>query len=176
MPDQSEAYYDVQERLFRLPAPSRAVGRTRSIEGEFQLVGAPAPQLQGNHFRVDLRTLTSDSERRDQLIREQWLESNVYPYAEFTGTHADGLPPSYVEGQEAQFRLTGDMTIRNVTRPVSFDMRGTLTGNTLSGTATTFLLMRDFGFEPPEILNIVRVDDGVQLTVRFVAQSFDPPY
>jgi polyisoprenoid-binding protein YceI len=166
----------VQERLFRLPAPSRAVGRTRAIEGEFQILGGPTPQLQSNRFRVDLRTLTSDADRRDQLIREQWLESNTYPFAEFIATQADGLPQFYVEGQEVFFRLTGNMTIRNVTRPLTFDTQGVLNANTLSGSATTFLLMRDFGFEPPEILGAVRVDDGVNLTVRFVAQSLDPPF
>ena len=44
-------------------------------------------------------------------------------------------------------------------------------GNTIRGIATTFLLMRDFGFEPPSIANAVLVEDGVNLTVNFTAQS-----
>jgi len=173
MPEQSEAFYEVQERLFMLPAPSKAVGRTTTMEGEFQLILGPEPRLEGNRFRVDLRTLTSDSARRDRFIREQWLESNLYPFADFTATQAQDLPQRYVEGEEVPFKLTGDMTIRDVTRPLTFDTRAALTANTLAGTATTFLLMRDFGFDPPEILGAVRVDDGVTLTFRFMAEAIE---
>lgn len=173
MPEQSEAFYEVQERLFMLPAPSKAVGRTKTIEGEFQLMLGPEPRLAGNRFRADLRTLTSDSARRDRFIREQWLESNLYPFADFTVTQGQDLPPRYVEGQEVPFKLTGDMTIRDVTRALTFDTRAALTANTLAGTATTFLLMRDFGFDPPEILGALRVDDGVTLTVRFMAEAIE---
>ena len=173
MPQQSEAFYEVQERLFMLPAPSKAVGRTQAITGEFQLMLGPAPRLDANRFRVDLRTLTSDSGRRDRFIREQWLESNLFPFADFIATQAQDLPQRSAEGQEVPFKLTGDMTIHDVTRPLTFDVRAALAGDTLTGTATTFLLMRDFGFDPPEILGAVRVDDGVTLTVRFMATAVE---
>jgi polyisoprenoid-binding protein YceI len=169
VPAESEASYEVQEKFARLPAPSKAVGRTSSIEGDFRLATGEAATLLANRFAVDLRTLKSDSDRRDQLIREQWLESNRFPMAEFTATRVEQLPAAVVEGQEVPLRIIGDMKIRDVTREVAFDTRAMLQGSTLSGTATTFLLMRDFGFEPPSILNIVTVEDGVNLSVRFTA-------
>jgi hypothetical protein len=46
-----------------------------------------------------------------------------------------------------------------------------MNGNTITGTATTFLLMRDFGFDPPNIANLVSVEDGVNLTVNFTARG-----
>jgi polyisoprenoid-binding protein YceI len=169
VPAQSETSYEVQEKFARLPAPTKAVGRTNMIEGEFRLAVGAAPALLNNRFAVDLRTLQSDSGRRDQLIREQWLESARYPMAEFTATRVEQLPPTVIEGQEVPLKITGNLTIRDVTREVTFDARAKVEGNTLSGTATTFLLMRDFGFEPPSILGIVTVEDGVNLTVRFTA-------
>lgn len=33
------------------------------------------------------------------------------------------------------------------------------------------VLMRDFGFDPPNIANLVSVEDGVNLTVNFTAQA-----
>jgi len=169
VPAQSETSYEVQEKFARLPAPSKAVGRTGAIEGEFRLAVGDAPALLNNRFAVDLRTLQSDSGRRDQLIREQWLESNRYPTAEFMATHVEQLPSTVIEGQQVPLKITGNLKIRDVTREVTFDARTKLEGSTLSGTATTFLLMRDFGFEPPSILGIVTVEDGVNLTVRFTA-------
>jgi polyisoprenoid-binding protein YceI len=63
------------------------------------------------------------------------------------------------------------MTIRDVTRPVTFDTTARLEGNTLTGVATTHLFMRDFGFEPPSILGILQVTDGVTVTVNFTAEE-----
>jgi polyisoprenoid-binding protein YceI len=61
------------------------------------------------------------------------------------------------------------MTIREVTNPQTFDVTARLDGNTFTGTATTYLLMRDYGFEPPSILGMLQVTDGVTVTVTFVA-------
>jgi polyisoprenoid-binding protein YceI len=171
VPEQSEASYDIQEKLAFLPLPSRAVGRTKAIEGRFTLMMGAAPRVEDAQFSVDLRTLTSDQRRRDQLIRSQWLESDAYPMAEFRATRIEQLPAGYVEGDEVPVQITGDMTIRTTTRELTFDTRASMQGGTIRGTATTFLLMRDFGFEPPNIANAVSVEDGVNLTVSFTAQT-----
>jgi len=171
LPEDSEASYDIQEKLAFLPLPSRAVGRTKAIEGQFTLTMGAAPRVEDAQFSVDLRTLTSDQNRRDQLIRTRWLESNTYPMAEFRATRVEPLPAGYVEGQEVPLRITGNMTIRTTTLELTFDTRASMQGNTIRGTATTFLLMRDFGFEPPNIANAVLVEDGVNLTVNFTAQG-----
>jgi hypothetical protein len=63
------------------------------------------------------------------------------------------------------------MTVRDVTQPLTWDMTARLDGETLSGSASTFLLMRDFGFEPPDIAGILKVTDGVTVTVQFAAQE-----
>jgi polyisoprenoid-binding protein YceI len=172
VPAQSEASYDVQEQFLNQPLPSRAVGKTSTISGDFQLgTSGSTPQLQSNRFTVDLRTLESDQRRRDQFIREQWLESNRYPNAEFVATSIEQAPAQVVDGQPVSVKISGNMTIHDTTKPVTFDTQATVNGNTITGTATTFLLMRDFGFDPPEVLGVLKVQDGVNLTVRFTAQA-----
>jgi polyisoprenoid-binding protein YceI len=69
------------------------------------------------------------------------------------------------------FKVTGDMTIREITQPQTFDVIAKLESNTFTGTATTNLLMKDYGFDPPEILGMLKVTDGVTVTVRFVARE-----
>ena len=171
--EQSEASYQVQEEFFnRQVNIFNPIGRTNAIEGQFQLnISDNQVQLAGNQFTVDLRTLTSDEARRDQRIREQWLESNTYPLAEFRATAIEDFPTNAVEGQDVSFKLVGDLTIREITRPQTFEVTARLEDNTFSGTATTNLLMRDYGFEPPSILGMLQVTDGVTVTVKFVAQE-----
>lgn len=173
VPEQSEASYEVQEEFFDRPVELfDAVGRTNAIEGQFQLnIDGTQVQLADNHFIVDLRTLTSDESRRDRRIQEQWLESNTYPWAEFTATHIEDFPQDAAEGQDVSFKVVGDMTIREVTRPAAFDVTARLDGDTFSGTATSYLLMRDFGFEPPSIMGMLEVTDGVTVTLNFVAEE-----
>ena len=171
VPEQTEASYEVQEQFLNRNLPNMAVGKTNAVEGELQLSLDGKPTGNVTKIAVDLRTLTSDSSRRDSRIRSQWLESDKYPYATFTSTDVQGAPESYADGQDVSFKLIGDMTIRDVTKPVTFDVTGKLAGDTITGTATTKILMRDFGFDPPSIAGMLTVQDGVTIKVDFTAKQ-----
>ncbi|HEX9371067.1 MAG TPA: YceI family protein [Roseiflexaceae bacterium] len=171
VPDQTEALYEVQEKFLNRDLPNQAIGKTNAVDGEFQFSLDGKPTGKVTKITVDLRTLTSDKQMRDNKIRQQWLESDKYPFAEFTSTDVQGIPDSYTEGQDVNFKLTGDMKIRDVTKPVTFDVTGKLQGDTVTGTATTQILMKDFGFDPPDIAGILTVTDGVTVKVNFTAKE-----
>ena len=57
----------------------------------------------------------SDKSRRDNWIRSNGPQFNTYPLAEFTATGLEGSPESYTEGEEVQFKLLGDLTVREIT-------------------------------------------------------------
>jgi polyisoprenoid-binding protein YceI len=171
VPEQTEASYEVQEQFLNRDLPNMAVGKTNAVEGEFQFSADGKPTGQVTKITVDLRTLTSSDRRRDNRIRGRWLESDKYPFAEFTSTEAQNLPESYSEGQDVSFKLAGNMTIREVTKPVTFDVTGRLQGDTVTGTATTEVLMKDFGFDPPSVAGMLTVRDGVKITVNFTAKD-----
>lgn len=171
VPDQTEASYEVQEQFLSRDLPNMAIGKTSKVEGEFQFSLNGQPSGQVTKFTVDLRTLTSDESRRDNRIRRQWLESEKYPFAEFVSTEAQNLPASYTEGQEVNFKLAGNLTIREITRPVTFDVTGKLTGDTVTGTASTQIMMKDFGFDPPSVAGMLTVKDGVTIKVNFTAKE-----
>jgi polyisoprenoid-binding protein YceI len=171
VPEQTEASYEVQEQFLNRDLPNKAIGRTNAVEGTFQFNAAGQPTGQVTEIKVDLRTLTSDRAMRDQRIRREWLESDTYPYATFVSTGVEGVPASYTEGQEIGFKLLGNLTIREVTKPVTFDVKGNLEGDTVTGTATTSVLMKDFGFDPPAVAGILTVQDGVTITVNFTAKE-----
>jgi len=171
VPEQSEASYEVQEQFLSRDLPNQAIGKTNAVVGElqFSLDGKPSGNV--TNVTVDLSKLTSDEARRDNRIRQQWLESNKYPNAVFTSTDAQGLPETYTEGQDVNFKLTGDMTIRDVTKPVTFDVTGKLEGDTITGSATTQILMKDFGIDPPSVAGMLTVKDGVTIKLNFTAKE-----
>ena len=171
VPEQTEASYQVQEKFLDRDLPNQAIGKTNAVSGDLQVSTDGKPTGKITKITVDLRTLTSDSSRRDGRIRTQWLESEKYPVAEFTSTDVQGTPDSYTEGQEVNFKLTGDMKIREVTKPVTFDVKGKLEGDTITGSATSKILMKDFGFDPPSVAGMLTVDDGVTLTINFTAKE-----
>ncbi len=170
VPEQSEASYEVREHIFRFPSPQTTIGVSKALEGEFQLsLKNGKPVIEKSALKVDLRKLTSDQSRRDQYIRENNLESNNFPFAEFEVTNVDGFPAA-AEGKELRFKVTGNMKIHDITKPLTFDVRATLIGDTLTGSGTTFLMMKDFGFDAPDIVGLLRVTDGVTVTVKGTAK------
>ena len=171
VPEQTEASYQVQEKFLNRDLPNMALGKTNAVTGELQVSLDGKPSGKVTKISVDLRTLTSDQSRRDNRIRTQWLESEKYPFAEFTSTDVQGIPDSYTEGQEVSFKLTGDMKIRDVTKPVTFDVKGKLEGDTITGSATSKILMKDFGFDPPNVAGMLTVEDGVTVMINFTAKE-----
>lgn len=172
-PEQSSMQYFVDEEFFGQAVPFvTAIGKTSALNGSVVLqIEGNTVQIEGGTFEADISTLTSDRPRRDQAIRDRWLQSSRYPIATFVASEALNVPADAAYGQDVSFQVSGDMTIREVTNPQMWDMTARIDDNTLSGVATTFFYMKDYGFDPPDIAGILRVTDGVTVTVNFVAQE-----
>jgi polyisoprenoid-binding protein YceI len=169
VPDKSKVSYAVDETFLnennRL---NTAVGTTNQASGQFTVDLKNPSNPQFGDFIVDISTLTTDSSRRDNAIRRQWLESSRFPTAKFSVTELVDFPANPQEGQDLKFKMNGDLTVRDATHPVSWDVTATLNGNTLTGKATTSIMMADWGVTPPNIGGILIVKDGVLLTIEFV--------
>ncbi len=176
-PARSQASYIAEEEFFndavamlgKALGLANAVGVTNAVQGEFAVLPSTPPQVLSGQFQVDISTLKSDESRRDNRIRERWLESARYPIASFAPTGIQDFPAAAAEGQPFSFKLAGDMTIREVTKPVVFDVTATLQGGELTGVAQTQLLMTDFGFEPPNMPGLLTVKDAVMVKLEFTA-------
>ncbi|GCE50362.1 polyisoprenoid-binding protein YceI [Thermosporothrix hazakensis] len=167
----TEASYEVQEQFLEQNLPTTAIGKTNSVEGGFLIQRGDKPIINDMKITIDLRTLKSDQERRDNALRQRWLESNTYPYATFVAKNVQTLPAGATEGKTLTFPITGDLTIRNVTRQETFQVTGKLEGDTITGKATTKILMKNYNFEPPSIAGFLTVEDGVTLTINFTAKK-----
>jgi polyisoprenoid-binding protein YceI len=171
IPSESSVQYEVGETF--LNENNRyvvAVGITQEVSGVIELDLSNPQNSSIGPIEINISTFQSDNARRDNAIRNQWLESARFPVATFVPTQIDGLPSSYNNGEQLTISITGDLTIRETTRPVTFDVIGLVDGETMTGTATTQILMSDFGFEPPSILGVLRAEDEVRITFRFTAR------
>lgn len=172
VPGESQAVYRAGEVFFSQQNRFNvAVGTTNAIQGELWIDRTDPRRSRIGTMTVDISTLKSDQERRDSAIRNWWLESSRFPTAQFTPTAIRGLPEAYARGQEVFVQIEGRLRIRQVTRPVTFAARLLLDGNTLSGTATTTILMTDFGFDPPSILGILKAENQVNLELHLTART-----
>lgn len=171
VPGESQLEYEVgevfinQNNRFNL-----AVGKTTQISGEITGDVNNPLDINFSTFSADISQFTSDSGRRDNALRNRFLESSRFPDVTFSITQVEGLPETYQEGEEISLEISGDLTIREVTNPATFDTLVKLEGDTLSGTATTIILMSDFGFGPISIAGVLNTEDEVKVTLNFVAR------
>lgn len=164
-PAKSEARYRVREQLARLSLPSDAVGKTKSISGQIVAKTDGTIDSANSKFVVDLSTLQSDSGMRDGFVSRNVLGTDQYPNATFVPTKADGLPTSMPADGKFNFKLTGDLTIRDVTKSVTWDVTGTFTGNEGKGTATTSFPFEYFNLSQPQVPVVLSVVNNITLEV-----------
>ena len=146
-----------------------AVGVTGSVAGTITLDTANPQSAALSTITADVVEFTSDSNRRDNTIRDRFLESTKFPTVTFVPTAITGLPESYAPGDTITFQVTGDTTIRETTLPLTFDVSAKLENDTLNGQATATFLMSDFGFGPISIGGILDTEDEVSMMLDFMA-------
>lgn len=178
--EESDAGYAVFEEFFAGAVDrfgvelgeTTTVGLTEEVSGALVLdFSGDVPSLVSAEFEVDISQLTSDQSRRDERIREESLESDTFPLATFVASGMEGFPAGYSEGTEVTFTLLGDLTVRDTAVPTTFEVTATLSGDTITGTATTTIAMTDFGFDPPSFAGIFTVGNEADLTINIVAKE-----
>ncbi|MET0211698.1 MAG: YceI family protein [Vicinamibacterales bacterium] len=184
VPAESRASYRANEEFFGgalnllgiEAGKIEAVGSTSAVEGQFELDPERPDALAGtNSFSVRVNTFTSNQSKRDDYVREIRDDGgpsfDAYPVATFNATAIDGQTRDTPSGRELNLRLTGDLTVREITKPVTFDAKALLSGATLTGVSTTRVLLSDFGIGPIEFSNILKVGNEVTLEVQFTARA-----
>lgn len=177
-PARSSASYMADEEFFGLALPkygipeglADTVGTTQEVSGQFSLNWDDLSNPLGeNSFTVDLSTLQSNQALRDEWIRENGPQFGTYPEATFVAERIEGGPESYTPGTEVTFQLIGNLTVRESTQPVTFDVTASYANGEITGTATAALTMTSFGIEPPNFANTLTVADEFEVRLDFTA-------
>ncbi len=169
VPDETEARFLIDEVL--LGAPFTVVGATSAVGGEIR-ADLNAPNNAQADIRVDLTTIVTDNERRNGAIQRWILETGepANQAAEFTSVSVSGIPEQLEVGQTFDFQISGDLTVKGVTKPLTFDGTATLVSeDRLEGSASTTILYTDFTTIPSLPPQVASVEDETILEIDFVA-------
>jgi polyisoprenoid-binding protein YceI len=167
---QSEARFTLTEVL--MGSPTTVVGRGNGIEGSITVNFDDYSQSMVSPIRIDASQLATDNNMRNGQIRRAILQTNNpdYQYITFTPTAVDGLPEQVMVGQPFDLMITGDLTIRDTTKPTTFVASVTPESESeIHGSARATVLRADFNLEIPRVPSVADVSEDVLLEFDFVA-------
>lgn len=151
------------------------------VNGEFKtwsmdLVYDPAnPTAASVNVRIQTASVNSNSERRDNDIRSgSYLAVDSFPEMTFVSRRVERVDATHL-------RITGDLTLRGVTKPVVLDteITGMLTGSRgkrIAFTATTTINRHDYGVVFNRLAEGAQVvGDEIRITIDIEATQPNAP-
>lgn len=168
--EESEVRFELGEDLRGVR--TAVVGITDQIAGEIAVNLNDLSSTQIGIIQINARGLATDNNFRNRAIHNEILQTGAYEFITFTPTAVEGLPAAAAPGETVNFAITGDLTIREITQPVTFEVAATaVSPDSLSGTATATVNRVDFDLRIPSVQNVANVDEEVRLTIDFVANA-----
>jgi polyisoprenoid-binding protein YceI len=151
--------YRVRERLASLSADSDAVGRTNSITGSAAITGSgTALSVSAASFSVDMTTIRSDRQMRDNRLRNDGIQTDRFPTSTFTLTRAVTLPASATTAP-IDVTLHGDLTLHGITKTVDIAARAQVNGSVIQVLGSLDFPFSDFAIDAPNIGGFLSVQD-----------------
>jgi polyisoprenoid-binding protein YceI len=146
---------------------SNVKGRFGSVTGEIILDSTTPGKVQ-IEASIDVTSIDTREEKRDAHLRApEFFDAENFPTMTFSGGKLTGDP-------EGDFTMSGDLTIRGVTKPITLDVTFEGAGNdpwggTRRGFSAKGMLLRSaFGLEWNAMLETggVMVGDEVKLSIN----------
>lgn len=167
----NRARYLVREQLLGRDLPNDAVGETNGVTGSVVLDGEGHVDPETSVIRIDMASLRTDSDRRDNYVRRRVLLTDEHAETALRITSIEGLPwPLPTEGT-VPFRLEGELTVVGTTRPTAWTGEMAFTPGRIAGTARTAFTFEEFGITKPRVRSVLSVADTIRLEYDF---SFVP--
>jgi polyisoprenoid-binding protein YceI len=170
VPENSEARFRVREQLAGADLPNDAIGRTKDFTGTLVIKPDGSIVSSDSQFVVSMGTLVSDQPMRDNYLRGNVLQVNQYPKATFVPKQASGLPSPLPQSGTITFKLTGDLTVRNVTKPVTWDVTAQVQGNQVTAQAATAFKFEDLSLTQPRVGRVLSIEDNIKLELDVTLQ------
>ena len=160
----NEARYKVREQLAGVNLPNDAVGVTKTITGIIVTTKDGKIVKEQSKITIDISKLQSDRGQRDNFLRNNTLLTSRFPNVVFIPTEAQGLAWPIKDGP-IEFKLIGDMTVRDVTKSIPWDVKLTVTGNDAKGQATTSFKFAFFNIDQPRVPTVLSIEDNIKLEI-----------
>jgi polyisoprenoid-binding protein YceI len=166
-PTGNAARYRIREQLVGLDLPNDAVGETSGVTGTI------AADAKGNiiaaesRFTVDVSTLKSDKDRRDNFVRRRVLETEANPSVTFVPKSVKGVTLPLPKSGRRSFEIFGDLTVKGQTRPAVWKVDAQFSPDRVTGAATTSFTFADYGIDQPRVPVVLSVDETIKLELDF---------
>ena len=167
-PTQSKVTYQVDENIVG-QAAGQATGSTSGIAGDLAVNSTDPGASRVGQIVVDVEQLHSDNSLRDARIRQDFLASHDNPLVQFDTDSLSGMPATLTEGQAYDFTMTGRLTAKGTTTPVTWTVEAKLANDQVTAKATTTVKMSALGIGPISLAGLVTTGDDVGLTLDLVA-------
>lgn len=168
--DTSTATFRLDEEL--RGSPTTVVGTSGIVLGQIQIDREDLASSQIGEILINARDFETDSGLRNRAIRGPILDTDTFEFISFVPVSIEGLNGSAAVGDELEFTVSGDLTIRDVTQPVTFEVTAVLTSDeTIEGNASTVVERGPFELVIPSVPSVANVSEEVRLSLDFVAES-----
>ena len=153
---------------------SEVEGSFKKFDGSMESTGQDFSNAKIS-FSANVASISTDNDQRDgHLKSDDFFNSEKYPQMTFKGT-------SFRKIKDNKYQLKGDLTIRDVTKPVTFDVTygGTMKdpwGNTHAGfKATTTINRFDYNLKWNTLTEaggaVVGKDVEIKVNVEFIPEQ-----
>lgn len=152
----SQVGYRVKEILFGVDTDG--VGRTEDVTGSIEIDGT---RVVTASFVVDVATIQSDDSRRDNQFRGRIMSTSEFPEAVFVLTEPIELGAEPADGVAVETTATGELTLRGVTNPVTFDVTAEQQNGRIGVLGAIPVVFADYLIANPSIAGITTEDEGL---------------
>lgn len=164
-----------QEGLIRKIHPEHHVA-VRNFQGRIQMPlkdeSKASVELEADAKScVNVDTDMKDFERSgfQKVLHEEVLASDRFPAIKFRSVSITNIQKS---GSDRSFILNGELTLRNVTKRVSFPVKITIQGNQLRATGEENIKQSDFGITPYSgAMGAIKIGDQIKVSFTVVANE-----
>jgi polyisoprenoid-binding protein YceI len=162
------------------------VGTTADVSG---FVTVNLDDIKGSakaRFEVDLTTLKTGIEMRDNHMRDNFLETGKYPKAIFELTKVDSTSQNRLENQkQVTLTMQGNFTVHGTTKPITIpatityysesDQTKARAEGDLMHIAVNFdMLLGDYGIKRPQML-FMKLDETQKINIDMIGSTASAP-
>ncbi len=140
--------------------PNTVVGVNQQVSGSAYVVfDEPGASVVGA-FVIEASSFQTDSNLRNRAINQFILQSGSFPTIVFVPTSITGLPDSAATGDRLDVQIGGELTIRDVTQPVTFEVRlMVISDSHLQATGSATIARSDFELQIPRVQRVAGVNE-----------------
>lgn len=140
----SIAGYRVEEILFG--QSSEGAGRTEAITGTVTIADTTIDTAE---FSVDLTTVASDDDRRDNQFHGRIMNTSTFPTATFVLDEPIDLVSIPADLEQITVSATGNLTLHGVTQPIAVDLLARRNGEAIEVDGTIPITFSDYEIDNP---------------------------